>query len=110
MQKAINRFGRNNTKENGPNVFELQSSISKQIASNIEALVKPEEINRIEKIPTENLEAYDSYLRAMEFLNASEAFGLDSALHYYKKAIALDENFAHALRLFCGGLLLQGFV
>ncbi|MEQ8520452.1 MAG: helix-turn-helix domain-containing protein [Cytophagales bacterium] len=78
------------------NVFELQSSISKQIASNIEALVKPEEINRIEKIPTENLEAYDSYLRAMEFLNASESFGLDSALHYYKKAIALDENFAHA--------------
>ncbi len=78
------------------NVFELQSRISKQIASNIEAMVKPEEINRIEKIPTDNLEAYDFYLRAMEFLNSTEPYGLDSALHYYQKAIAGDENFAHA--------------
>ncbi|QNL20440.1 helix-turn-helix domain-containing protein [Hyphobacterium sp. CCMP332] len=78
------------------NVFELQSSISRQIASNIEALVKPEEIDQIEKIPTENLEAYDFFLRAIEFLNGTEAYGLDSSLFYFQKAIALDDNFAQA--------------
>ncbi len=76
------------------NVFDLQTEISKKIAKSIEAIIQPEELDLITKIPTENLEAYDHFLKGMEFIKSESDNGLDSALFYYQKAIALDDEFA----------------
>ncbi|MEQ6167158.1 helix-turn-helix domain-containing protein [Ekhidna sp. MALMAid0563] len=78
------------------NVFAIQASVSQRIAESIKAIVSPEEQNRIEANPTENMEAYDVYLKGMEFLNLGTDAGLDSALNYYSRAIQLDKDFANA--------------
>ena len=47
-------------------IFQLQQEIAKNIASEIEVIITPEEQLRIEKIPAENLEAYDYFLKGLE--------------------------------------------
>src|SRR5690606_18184602 len=47
-------------------IFTLQQEISKDIAERIQAIITPEEQGRIEKIPTENFKAYDSFLKGLD--------------------------------------------
>ena len=77
-------------------IFSLQNAISKKIADAIQAKVTPAELQLIEKKPTENLMAYDYYLKAMEPFQKGTKEGLDEAIHLFEKAIALDPKFALA--------------
>ena len=47
-------------------IFAIQSEVAQTIAAKLTATLSPEEKRHIEKKPTENLEAYDLYLRAKE--------------------------------------------
>jgi len=77
-------------------VFALQNEVAKKIAAAIEAIVTPAELAQIEKIPTENLLAYDYYLQALEpYLSRTEE-GLEQAIGLFKKAIELDPEFSLA--------------
>lgn len=76
-------------------IFELQQEIAKNIANEIQVLITPEEKARIEKIPTDNLVAYDFYLKGKELLYLGSK-DLEKAIPFFKKAIELDEDFAHA--------------
>ena len=49
-------------------IFDLQSEIAQLVASEIEAIITPEEKELIEKIPTTNLTAWDFYQRGREEL------------------------------------------
>ncbi len=49
-------------------IFAIQSEIAQMIASKLAATLSSEEKQNIEKKPTENLEAYDLYLRAKKLL------------------------------------------
>ncbi|MEO9481931.1 MAG: helix-turn-helix domain-containing protein [Ekhidna sp.] len=77
-------------------IFKLQQEVAKIIASKIEAIVTLDEQLRIEKIPTENLVAYDLYLKGQEFLKSESANGLNTAISYFEKAIEEDGEFALA--------------
>ncbi len=77
-------------------VFSLQNEVAQKIASAIEAVVTPAELKQIEKIPTENLVAYDFYLQALEPLNSRTKDGLEKAIPLFEKAIENDEQFALA--------------
>ncbi|MEQ8478045.1 MAG: helix-turn-helix domain-containing protein [Fulvivirga sp.] len=77
-------------------VFELQSEVAKSIASEINAIITPEEQKRIEKIPTQNLVAYDHYLKGLALLNDETGAGLAEGLEQFKKAIQEDGQFANA--------------
>lgn len=78
-------------------IFKLQQEVAKNIASKIQAIVTPEEQKRIEKIPTENLIAYDHYLKGLDLTNnAKSSEELMEALPYFKEAINEDEEFALA--------------
>ena len=48
-------------------VFKVQSQIARSIADKLRASITPEIINRIEKPPTENQEAYNLYLKGREY-------------------------------------------
>lgn len=76
------------------NIFELQAEVAKDIAQRVEVYISPDEIRRIEKLPTENALAYDYFLRGLTILN--EVFGsdLEQALDYFKKSVEEDPNFA----------------
>jgi len=47
-------------------IFTIQSEVAESIARKLTATLSPEEKKRIEAKPTDNLEAYDLYLRAKE--------------------------------------------
>jgi TolB-like protein/AraC-like DNA-binding protein len=78
------------------NVFELQNTIAKKIAFAIEANVTPKELALIDKKPTENLIAYDFYLKALEYQNEQSEEGLYKAISYFEKALEEDSKYAEA--------------
>ncbi len=77
-------------------IFELQGEIAKNIAEKIEVIISPEVQESIEKIPTENLEAYDYFLKGIDLLNKGLPNLAKQSVPYFKKAIKLDNQFARA--------------
>lgn len=77
-------------------IFQLQKEVAQKIAAEIEAVITPEEAERLEEIPTENLEAYEYFLKGREHFYAGTAEDLKQALSYYERAIELDPEFARA--------------
>jgi TolB-like protein len=54
-------------------IFAIQSEVAQTIVRKLNATLSPEEKKRIEAKPTDNLEAYDLYLRANELIMISSA-------------------------------------
>jgi len=81
-------------------IFKLQMEVAKNIADKIEAIITPEEEERINKIPTENLVAYDYFLKGLDLLYKGMSTGsrdlMGDAITYFKKAIEHDNEFARA--------------
>jgi TolB-like protein len=82
-------------------VFSLQSEVAQAIASELYAVMTPEEKQTIEKIPTPNLTAYDFYQRGKEelvnyWLNDDKKETLKRAENFYYKALEYDSTFAAA--------------
>jgi len=77
-------------------VFIIQSEIAKQIAVELETILSTEEIKQIEKSPTDNLEAFNLYLRGLFFLDKRTDEGINSALKYFRDATEMDNNYALA--------------
>jgi hypothetical protein len=83
-------------------IFAIQSDVAQTIASKLTATLSPGEKKSIEQKPTENLEAYDLYLRANEVISNStgETFkskdDLLEAVVFLEKAVRSDPNFALA--------------
>jgi TolB-like protein/AraC-like DNA-binding protein/Tfp pilus assembly protein PilF len=77
-------------------IFALQQEIAKNIVEEIQAIITPEEEKKIEKIPTNNLVAYDYFLKGREVLFRLDREELEKAVTYFNKAIELDGKFALA--------------
>lgn len=77
-------------------IFELQQEIARNIADEIQVIITPEEKKNLEKRPTDNLVAYDLYLKGRDLFFNSERQDLLEAIPYFEKAIELDDQFALA--------------
>ncbi|PIB35967.1 hypothetical protein BFP72_11455 [Reichenbachiella sp. 5M10] len=77
-------------------IFELQQEIAKNIAAEIRVIITPEEESRIAQAPTDNLEAYDFYLKGVESLNKGNTQGVTEAVMYLEQALELDQEFGLA--------------
>lgn len=77
-------------------VFTLQNEVAQKIAAAIEAIVTPAELELIEKKPTENLVAYDYYLKALSSHYMRTIEGYKKAIPLFEKAIENDPKFALA--------------
>lgn len=77
-------------------IFALQQEIARNIAEEIEVAISPEVKQRIEKIPTENLEAYDAFLKGIDLLRKTGDQNLETALTFFDDAIKKDNAFAYA--------------
>jgi tetratricopeptide (TPR) repeat protein len=77
-------------------VFALQDTISKQIASALAVRVTQVEQRRVSAKPTENLEAYDYVLRARPALQQPTRANNAEARTLLRRAIELDPNYAAA--------------
>ena len=77
-------------------IFSIQNEVAKKITEAIKATVTPSELQQIDKKPTENLLAYDYYLKGLEPYQARTKEGLEAAIILFKKAIEQDPEFALA--------------
>ena len=77
-------------------IFEIQSNVSKEIASALKAELTPFQQARLEKKPTVNIEAYKLYLQGKFHWGKLSNSELAKALELFKQAIEMDPNFALA--------------
>jgi len=77
-------------------IFSIQNEVAKKITDAIKATVTLAELQQIDKKPTENLLAYDYYLKGLEPLQEGTKEGLEAAIILFKKAIEQDPEFALA--------------
>ena len=77
-------------------IFELQDEVIRKIVSALTVTLTGAEQTQLARRPTDNLEAYDYYLRAERDIYSENYALLSVTLSLYKKAIALDPNFADA--------------
>ena len=77
-------------------IFSLQQEIARDITAEIEVVISPEVKKQIDKIPTENLEAYDTFLKGIDLLIKGGEENLLTALTYFQDAIRQDNSFAYA--------------
>jgi TolB-like protein/Tfp pilus assembly protein PilF len=77
-------------------IFEVQSDIAEQVADALRVRILFSEKERIEKKPTESVEAHTLYLKGVYQRNKWTASGWDRAIEYFKLACEQDPAFALA--------------
>jgi TolB-like protein/class 3 adenylate cyclase len=78
-------------------VFELQDQVAARVAGIIEPTLQAAEIRRSSERPTDDLTAYDLYLRALPDVTARERDRLDQAFTLLSRAIERDAHYGPAL-------------
>ena len=77
-------------------IFGLQDKVTEKIVAALALNLTDSEQAQLRRKPTDNLEAYDFYLRAKQGAYSYDGDGLADALSLYEKALALDPKFADA--------------
>jgi len=80
-------------------VFQVQGEIATKVAQALDVALSEGSKKKLEAKPTENLPAYEAYLRGQESSQAMSAIdppSLRRALDAYAKAVALDARFVEA--------------
>jgi adenylate cyclase len=80
-------------------VFALQDQVTASVVAAIEPSLRQAEIDRARRKPTERLDAYDWYLRALPHFYTLTLEGVDEAVALLGRAIAIDPHFALAKAL-----------
>src|ERR1700691_3987701 len=77
-------------------VFEVQDEMARRIAEALRVTLSPEELEALAVKPTENLRAYDLYLRGKRYARRQTRQDLEFALQMFENAVAIDPSFALA--------------
>jgi len=77
-------------------VFEMQDEIARKIAEALRVTLSQQELEDLATKPTENLQAYDLYLRGKRYARRQTRQDLEFALQMFENAVAMDPSFALA--------------
>ena len=77
-------------------VFDLQDQVATKVVGAIAPKLEQAEIERAKRKPTENLDAYDHFLRGLACVYRWTKHDSDEALRHFSQAIALDPDYASA--------------
>ncbi|MGC2636758.1 MAG: protein kinase [Acidobacteriaceae bacterium] len=77
-------------------VFEVQDEMARAIAEALRVTLSPEELEALAVKPTENLQAYDLYLRGKRYARRQTRQDLEFALQMFENGVAIDPSFALA--------------
>jgi non-specific serine/threonine protein kinase len=75
-------------------IFELQDEIAHKIAEAMRVTLSPQEQAALAAKPTENLQAYDLYLRGKSYARRLTRQDLEFAMQMFEHAVAIDPKFA----------------
>jgi tetratricopeptide (TPR) repeat protein len=77
-------------------IFAIQSDVAEQIASSLKVELSPEDRARIERKPTENLTAYDYYLKGRDQYYSYSREDNERAIEFFNEALEVDPDYALA--------------
>src|SRR5436309_9377914 len=77
-------------------VFEIQDQIAENIVRALRVVLGEDEKRAIEKTPTENVQAYEYYLRGRQAFHQFRRSGMQYARRMLDRAIEIDPNFVRA--------------
>jgi tetratricopeptide (TPR) repeat protein len=77
-------------------IFDVQDEIARKIAEALRITLTPQEKEALAAKPTENLQAYDLYLRGKSYARRLNRQDLEFAFQMFENAVALDPHFALA--------------
>ncbi len=78
------------------NMLGLQSELSTAIAEQVRLRLSPDRLEALSRRHTRNAEAYDAYLRGLNFANQRTPATNTRAIESYERATVLDSNYALA--------------
>lgn len=85
-------------------VFTLQDAVTEKVIAQLTPSVEQAEIERARRKPTENLGAYDCYLRGLALFRALSRENFDEAIGLFRRALELDPEHSSALGRLLGCL------
>ena len=77
-------------------VFAIQDEIAGNIVRALRVVLSDAEKRAIEKAPTDNVQAYDYYLRGRQYFHQFRRTGIQFARRMFERAIEIDPNYALA--------------
>ena len=77
-------------------VFEVQDEMARKIAEALRVTLSQEELDALAVKPTENLQAYDLFLRGKRYARRQTRQDLEFALQMFENAVNIDPSFALA--------------
>jgi TolB-like protein len=80
-------------------IFELQDEIASRVAGAIEPKLRQSEIERASRKPTESLDAWDLYLRALALRYQYTEESIREAIALLQRVLAIDPSYAPAAAL-----------
>lgn len=78
------------------NIFAIQSEIAAAVAETLRAALSPQDRQRIQKIPTRNLAALESFFQGRQQLSKRTVDSMAQAMDHFRHAIREDPEFALA--------------
>ncbi len=77
-------------------IFTIQTQVAEEVATKLQARLSPQEKEKLAQTPTDNIAAYNIYLKGREEYNTYEPEAMKRAITLFKEAITLDPRFALA--------------
>jgi len=108
VESDANLWAQTYTRElTAKNVFAVQAEITEAVASALQAVLSEDERNQVEKLPTTNLQALDSYFMGNQLFSQATSESVGRAILAYQAAIRLDPEFALAYSKQASAVLAQ---
>jgi adenylate cyclase len=80
-------------------IFRLQDEVTQEVVGALRVEVQEAERERVRRIPTDNLTAYDSLLRGLEYFNRYTPEAHAQARQMFERALEQDPEYADAYAL-----------
>ncbi len=77
-------------------IFDIQVEIARNISQTLRIKLSDKEKHAIKRVPTENIDAYDFYLRGRQFFYRHKRQYMQHAIEMFSRAIELDAAYVHA--------------
>ncbi|MEP0004824.1 MAG: tetratricopeptide repeat protein [Balneola sp.] len=91
------------------NIFDIQEEISRTVLKELKVRLLDEDEAELDNVPTQDIEAYQAYLKANSFIAERNIDKINLAIDLYKNALNLDPTFSEAYARLAIAYNLQGY-
>ncbi|HET8677325.1 MAG TPA: winged helix-turn-helix domain-containing protein [Blastocatellia bacterium] len=91
-------------------IFSTQDVISERVAQAMRYRLTAHERQLLAKQPTNNVEAYEAYVRGVYFWNKRTVEGLRQSIRYFEHAVGKDPNYAPAFAGLSDSYAIVGYI